>query len=526
MTIDGSDIKILSASVLAGKAKTGFFLSFFSEDFAENVQFCIESLVRRKLLRWEKDCLLPTDEGLKYCSLSGLFGHEKVPSNTKHLECVTGLTVCAMINLLISGKPCKPAVFPHIYPEGLKDIYALVKDLALSSGALFLSSERYLPDIEIVNKLSQLTNADLALTLIRTHYSEEAGTATKAFIKTLSSCPTTENSMLGMLSFYLLLHNATNNAKEIATLLLNLNTIEKNNDICFVNPNANRVPKNKDAKLECDTDLSIRLDHDSAMPPLLWLYADIVKTDVVCEWLLSKDGLFRALDAGVSLDRIKEELSYPYYNQLLELWQVNYNRIKVYDNCIVRCSDDLITVMENHKPLKEHILSNISYGVYYMKRSTAKIWQDILCSICSFDRLPLALDLTSKPNPQLIIKTGNKFDITEDKQEKNIQISNSRTLELTTDRLIQYFNLGSTISAPAMDYGAKHSIVNQAIKSKKTYLLIETLENKFVAKPFEAIKTEDKGMIIKLLILPVRKEVLLPLSSFYRVTSLEAFSSH
>ena len=136
------------------------------------------------------------------------------------------------------------------------------------------------------------------------------------------------------------------------------------------------------------------------------------------------------------------------------------------------------------------------------------------------------MDLTSKPNPQLIIKTGNKFDITEDEQEKNIQISNSRSLELTTDRLIQYFNLGSTISAAAMDYGAKHSIVNQAIKSKKTYLLIETLENKFVAKPFEAIKTEDKGMIIKLLILPVRKEVLLPLSSFYRVTSLEAFSSH
>ncbi len=526
MTIDGSDIKILTAVTLAGKAKLNFIYSFFSDDFAENVQFCIESLVRRKLLKWEKDCLLITDEGRKHYRIDGLFGHEKVPSNTKHLECVTGLTVCAMINLLISGKSCKSSIFPNLNPEGLKDIYALIKDLALTSGALYLSSERYLPDVEIINKLAGLTNADLALTLIRTHYSEEAASATRAFIKTLSSCPATENSMLGMLSFYLLLHNTTANAKEIASLLLNLNTVEKDNDICFVNPNANRTPKNSTPKLECDTDLSIRFDHDSALPPLLWLYADIVKTDVVCEWLLSKDGLFRALDAGVSLDRIKEELSYPYYNQLLELWLVNYNRIKVYDNCIVRCSDDLITVMENHKPLKEHILSNISFGVYYMKRSTAKTWQEILCSICNFDRLPLALDLTSKPASQMVINTGDRFDISEDTQTENTQVTNPRTLELTTDRLIQYFSLGSTVTATAMDYGAKHSIVNQAIKSKKTYLLIETLENKFVAKPFEAIKTEDKGMIVKLLILPVRKEVLLPLSSFYRVTSLEAFSSH
>ena len=526
MTIDSSDVKILTAITLAGKANPNFLYSFFSDDCIENVQLCIESLVRRKLLKWEKDCLLVTDEGLKHYNLSGLFGHEIVSSNTKHLECVTGLTVCAMINLLISGKSCKPAIFPNINSEGLKDIYALIKDLALSSGALYLSSERYLPDIEIVNKLGQMTNADLALTLIRTHYSEEAASATKTFIKTLSLCPTTENSMLGMLSFYLLLHNCKADSKEIAALLLNLNTIEKDNDICFVNPNTNKKTKISGTELECDTDLSIRLSLDSALPPLLWLYADIVKTDVVCEWLLSKDGLFRALDAGVSLDKIKEELSYPYYNQLLELWQVNYNRIKVYDNCIVRCSDDLITVMENHKPLKEHILSNISFGVYYMKRSTAKTWQDILCSICNFDRLPLALDLTSKPASQLIISTGDKFDISEDNQTENTKISNPRSLELTTERLMDYFTLGSTISATAMDYGAKHSIVNHAIKSKKTYLLIETLDTKIVAKPFDSIKTEDKGMIIKLLILPERKDVLLPLSSFYRVTSLEVFSSH
>ena len=51
MTIDGSDIKILSAVTLAGKAKLNFLYSFFSDDFAENVQFCIESLIRRKLLK-------------------------------------------------------------------------------------------------------------------------------------------------------------------------------------------------------------------------------------------------------------------------------------------------------------------------------------------------------------------------------------------------------------------------------------------------------------------------------------------
>ena len=164
--------------------------------------------------------------------------------------------------------------------------------------------------------------------------------------------------------------------------------------------------------------------------------------------------------------------------------------------------------------VKDPIRMLRKYAQYFDSYEGVKIAN--ICGSCGKKAIPLALlgaDVTV-------------FDISEDNQTENTKISNPRSLELTTERLIDYFTLGSTISATAMDYGAKHSIVNHAIKSKKTYLLIETLDTKIVAKPFDSIKTEDKGMIIKLLILPERKDVLLPLSSFYRVTSLEVFSSH
>ena len=526
MTIDSSDIKILTAVELAGKASPDFLCSFFSHEYRENVIFCIESLVRRNLLRWEKDCLIATEEGLKHCSLPSLFGCLGKPPVSSCPNPVTGLTVCAMINLIISSKPCRPSMFPLINPERLKDLFSLVKDFVISAGAVFLSGDRYLPDLETVGKLSEMNNADLALSLVRMLYGQEAASATGSFIETLSECSTTESGMLSMLSFHLLRFSSQTPSEEIATLLQTLNTVIKRKNRFFVNPQVNRKTDNRTGKPECDTDLSIRLSLYTQMPPLLWLYSDIVRTDVVSEWILSKSGLFRALDAGVPVQTIKAELGYPYYDQILDMWQSSYDRIKVYDNCIVRCSDDLVPVMDNLNQLQEHIICRIACGVYYMKKSTSKEWHEILCNICHVDHLPLCTDEESKPETKIQLITGEEFKIHSTEEQENRETKDPRSLELTQEKLLDYFTLGSTVSAAGMDYGAKHSIIVRALKKKNTYLLVETLDEELCAKPLESIRTEDKGLLLKLLILPGRKEVLLPLSSFYRVTSLEAFSSH
>ena len=515
MMIDNTDIRILTASKLAGKAHPDFLLAFFSNQNSETVRLCIESLIRRRLLRWERDLLCPTDEGLKHCSLPQLFGCSCPDEGFAAPSPMTGRDAVSMVNLLISGKQSRSALFP------------VIRRLATASGAVYLTDNRYVPDIPVVQKLCRMTDADLALTLTSSGFGKEASLAVRDFVKTLSSCPTNEAGMLSMLTFHLLLYGSQAPAGGIAELLLSLNTVVNNNGTFAVNPLIGRKNSNTGCSIECDTDMTIRLRWDCTMPPHLWLYCDIVKTDVVSEWTLSKAGLFRALDAGLTVEDIKTELGTDYYDQILDQWEGTYNRVRVYDSCVVSVAEDLVPVMENLPSLEGHVLCRISEGVYLMKRSTSRMWQVILCNVCHLEKLPLSVGETIKPVPEIDFTTGEEFTLESHPtgaEEK--AIPDPRNLEMTEERLKDCFNLGSTVSAAGMDYNAKSAVIRDAVRSGRSYLLIETLDDRICAKPLEIIRTEDKGNLLKLLVLPKHSELLLPVSSVYRVTSLEAFSSH
>lgn len=515
MTIDSTDIRILTASSIAGKVHPDFLQEYFSNHNKETVKLCIESLVRRRLLRWERDLLCPTDEGLRHTSLSELFGCQGVDTGFTPPSPVTGRDVSAMVNLLISGKQSRSALFP------------VIKRLALSSGAVCLTDNRYVPDIPVVRKLCRMTNADLALTLTNLSFGKEASLAVRAFANTVSACPTSEAGMLSMLAFHLLLYGSQAPAGGVAELLLTLNTVVNINGTFAANPLLGQKHEKTDSIIECDTDMTIRLSRDCEMPPHLWLYCDIVKTDIVSEWSLSKAGLFRALDAGLTVKDIRKELGTDYYDQILDQWEGTYNRIRVYDSCVVSVTEDLSPVMENLPSLKGHLICKISDGIYLMKRSTSRMWQVILCGVCHLERLPLSVGETTKPLPEIDFTTGEEFTLEslQNKAEERI-IADPRSLEVTDQRLKDFFNLGSTVSAAGMDFNGKSAVIRDAVRSGRSYLLIESLDDTICAKPVEIIRTEDKGNLLKLLVLPQRSEVLLPVSSVYRVTSLEAFSSH
>ena len=510
MTIDSTDIRILSATALAGKAHPDFLISFFSRGCNDAVILSIESLVRRKLLKWERDLLVPTEEGLKYSKLSELFGCCPLEKGFVPQAPLTGISVSAYINKIISGKPLN------------QNLYNRIKRLAISTGAVYMADDRFVPDIPTVMKFNSMTNADLALILTEASFGKEAANAVKAFIKTISKCPTTQAGMLSMLTFHLLLCASQSPAGGIAELLLSLNTIVTDGNSFSVNPLLRQKPIERNKAFECDTDMSIRLTADSEIPPHIWLYCDVEKTDVVSEWTLSKAGLFRALDSGLTTEDIKKELKTDIFDQMLAQWESSYNRIRVYESCVVRCSEDLVPVLENLPSLKEHVVCKISDGVYLMKKSTSRAWHEVLCNICHLERLPLSIGETSRPAPESTFTTGEEFVLSE-QTESAQETPNTETPE---SRLLEYFNIGSTITATGMDYNGKNAIIRNAVRSGHTYTLIETLDGQFCAKPLEIIRTEDKGNLVKVLILPRREEKLISVSSIYRVTSLEAFSSH
>ena len=510
MTIDSTDIRILSATALAGKAHPDFLISFFSRGCNDTVILGIESLVRRKLLKWERDLLVPTDEGLKYSKLSELFGCCPLDKDFVPQSPLNGISVSAYVNKIISGKPLN------------QNLYNRIKRLAMATGAVYMADDRFVPDIPTVIKLTAMTNADLTLTLTESSFGKEAKNAVRDFMTTLSKCPTTQAGMLSMLTFHLLLCASQAPAGGIAELLLSLNTIVTDGNSFAINPRLRETPVERTKPFECDTDMSIRLTEDSTIPSHIWLYCDNEKTDIVSEWTLTRAGLFRALDSGLSVNNIKEELKTDIFDQILSQWESSYNRIRVYDSCVVRCSEDLVPVLENLPSLKEHVMCRITDCVYLMKKSTSRTWHEILCNVCHLEHLPLSIRETAKPAPESTFTTGEQFTLS-DQTESAHESPNAETDE---SRLFEYFNVGNTITATGMDYNGKNAIIRNAVRSGRTYLLVETLDGQFCTKPLEIIRTEDKGNLVKILILPAREEKLISVSSIYRVTSLEAFSSH
>jgi len=510
MTIDSTDIRILSATALAGKAHPDFLISFFSHICNECVILSIESLVRRKLLKWERDLLVPTDEGLKYSKLSQLFGCENLNKSYKAPGPLNGISISAYLNKIISAKPLNQNTFNH------------TKRFLLSTGAVYMADDRFVPDIPTVLRLTTMTNAHLAFNLTESAFGKEASNAVKDFVKTISKCPTTQAGMLSMLNFHLLLCASQAPAGGIAELLLNLHTIVTDGNAFAINPLLRETPKERTKPFECDTDMTIRITEDSEIPKHIWLYCDNEKMDVVSEWTLTRNGLFRALDSGLTVQNIKTELKTDIYDQILSQWESSYNRIRVYDSCVVKCSEDLVPVFENLPNLKDHVICRITDCVYLMKKSTSRAWHEILCNVCHLEHLPLSIRESTKPAPETTFTTGESFNLC-NQSEEEYEITNTETDE---SRLLEYFNIGNTITATGMDYNGKNAIIRNAVRSGRTYLLVETLDGQFVAKPVEVIKTEDKGNMVKVLILPNRGEKLIAVSSIYRVTSLEAFSSH
>jgi len=510
MKIDSTDIRILSATALAGKAHPDFLISFFSRGCNDTVILGIESLVRRKLLKWERDLLILTDEGLKYSNLSELFGCCPLEDGFVPQLPLTGISVSATINKIISGKPLSLTIHNQI------------KRFALLTGAVYMADDRFVPDIPTVLKFCSMTNADLALNLTESAFGKEASNAVKDFINTISKCPTNQAGMLSMLNFHLLLRASQAPAGGIAEILLSLNTIVTDGNSFSVNPLLREPPKQRTKPFECDTDMTIRLTSESEIPPHIWLFCDVEKTDVVSEWTLTRAGVFRAFDSGLTVSDIKKELKTDLYDQILSQWESNYKRISIYDGHVLKCSEDLVSVIENLPNLKESVICKIADGIYLMKKSTSHSWHEILCNICHLEHLPLSIGEYTRPTPEATFTTGEVFTLP--KQTESVKVTVNTDLD--EGRIFEYFCVGNTVTATGMDYNGKNAIIRNSFRLGHTYLLIETLDGEFCAKPLEIIRTEDKGNMVKVLVLPKCQEILVSVSSIYRVTSLEAFSSH
>ncbi|HRV24504.1 MAG TPA: hypothetical protein P5046_04730, partial [Sphaerochaeta sp.] len=300
-----------------------------------------------------------------------------------------------------------------------------------------------------------------------------------------------------------------------------------------------------------DSDYSVSylgsLDPDS----LLVRFAALETLDRIRLWRITEERLRYALDGGVGYDEIKTYLK-TYVNgtlntallKSLDLIAERSRQVQIYDGLVLHTDERIGRIVEQLPALQEHILHRLSSTIFLMKRSSERIWRQILTqaglSLGSTkgepahgsDRETWELPALQWPKdlqtPKRIGKRATIPPVELDRNLKEAIIRKNYPKEVEEDLLERFEErlvinesqlapqiLHTRIEAGGFDYQGKISLAKQASSKEGTVVQLFMGGEELMALALELTYTPKKEALFKVAILPQMETRVIPLSKIF-----------
>ena len=472
----------------------------------------------------------------------------------------------AMLNILSNGSvPVREAnahhftrtdkldrVFPQASKEQIVAVYESIKSMALDSGAISISSGRYILNPDRARALTCLDSLNLMLAAIEHKVTlpprcKGLGIAASCsrLLGILKAHSTSLRQARVLLGIFIGM-DGNNVIDDVMNLMESFGFIAITKDIVHLNP-AVLVPEIPMARTGLDTNLVVSYYGMPDCDDILYMFSDVVVCDKMVSYVISKDSYSRASSLGISEQQIIDYLGTESIRGQLDQWRGSFSRISLYDGILVKCDSSVTPVVLQHPDLQRHMVRRIDENLFLMRRSTFHEWQGILA---------YALDMGSLPIPVSEVEdTANKSTISTQKHriddiipctstnqdirpweeiEAELIEHASRTGCLTEDvkdliraRLIvsrdqigKGFRYASMPTISGFDFNAKLSAIKGALKGKRSLMRIELPNETVIVRPVEVSKGDARNSVLKVEVLPDGLERNIPVSSIFRITVL------
>ncbi|NLZ76503.1 MAG: hypothetical protein GX911_00835 [Spirochaetales bacterium] len=301
-----------------------------------------------------------------------------------------------------------------------------------------------------------------------------------------------------------------------------------------------------------DSDYSVSYLGSLAADSLLVRFAALETLDRTRLWRITEERLRYALDEGVGYEEIRNYLETHMDGTLnaallksLDLIAERSRQIRIYDGLVLQTDERVGRIADRLPTLQEHILARLSSTIFLMKRSSERIWRQILTqaglSLGSTGGEPAQAseadprELPAIGRPQefaLPVRIGRKVTLPPVKLDENLREAIRRKiypkeveedlLERFEERLIITSSqiapqiLHTRIEAGGFDYQGKISLAKQAASKEGTVVqLFMGGGEELMALALELTYTPNKEALFKVAILPQMEMRVIPLSKIF-----------
>ena len=560
-SVSTDERKYLSFLLIAGSASGREIRQFFDMDSYPVVLTCMDSMKDRLIVLctdgrytvnpvlkqvaeelFDPDLMAGEDDS---CPVPGPFADRNV--------------VCACLNLLIGGSvPVREAnahhfmksgrlakVFPQFPEQESLRMFTLFKKLFIRTGVLTIRDARFILDRSRATAL--LKSGPLGLLMKAVPMADS-----RAVPVVLGFLRTHGMDARSFISLYSIVSGAgEEQSRQVLEDMESLGFISEAAGRVYLNP-AVVAKTTMQSHPSMDSDMEVSYYGIPDENDILFMFADIDVCDRLVRYHITRSSFTRALDNGLTRERIQSYLGIP-DNEQMKMWETSFSRITVYDGIVIRCDGQVARIVRIHPQIKGHIISELPGNVFLMDRNDSRSWQDALAYAMDIPDLPLPVSTAESQEPEstgsdeepvlitppaVSAPDGTEKGQDPEKIKEALLSYASRTGCLTDDvrelinaRLIvsesqigKNFRYATLPSASGFDYNAKIAIIRAALrktdKEEIPLLRLELTDGEMIVQPMELLKGDSKGSVLKARIMPEGMERSIPVSSVYRVTVL------
>ena len=301
--------------------------------------------------------------------------------------------------------------------------------------------------------------------------------------------------------------------------------------------------------LVIDSDRTASFSGSLPADDILWRFATLVKLDVRTVYQISQESFSRALDGGLSWEKVREYLRANGAKQTLvdelALEEERYREVELYHGIVIKADERIARLVEQITSLHDAILARLADGVYLMDSRTYPFWcktlKESLGFLPSLQGEPYSSEetpeqrgeepeqATSNPFGRLrrtLPSKKTKYDgtILSMVQDHGGNSVAREALEVRLrDKLlvdssqIRSFVPDENPQAGGFDYQGKVALLRRSLTLKNALLLLQVGQEELLAQPLELTKATDGQMLLKATILPSGQVRIIPVGKIFLV---------